>query len=320
MRPDLPTGTVTFLFTDVEGSTGFCTSWERRLRGCARRAPRDRARGLRRAGRSRGGHAGRRLLRRLSHRTWRTRGGRADRERRLAGRPIRVRMGLHTGTPVLSDEGYVGVDVHRAARVAALAHGGQIVASPATVALLDGEAIRDLGLHRLKDFDAGLVSTRLASATSRPCERRQRRPSDPDDALPRPGARALRGRLARVRARPASALRSSAPAEPARRGSRSSSAASSLRTRKAERCSFRSRRCGDPEFVLTTIAERLGAGSAGVDAVAARVGDRRTAPRWSTTSSTFSQAPPVHSPSSRQPFPASARRHEPRGAARPGRG
>ena len=67
-------------------------------------------------------------------------------------------MGLHTGAPTPTAEGYVGIDVHRGARVAALAHGGQIVVSPATAALLDTEPVRDLGLHRLKDFEG---STRL---------------------------------------------------------------------------------------------------------------------------------------------------------------
>ncbi len=62
-------------------------------------------------------------------------------------------MGVHTGAPTVAQEGYVGVDVHRGARVGALAHGGQIVLSPATAALLEGEMLVDLGIHRLKDFD-----------------------------------------------------------------------------------------------------------------------------------------------------------------------
>ena len=72
----------------------------------------------------------------------------------LAEGPITVRMGLHTGTPSVASEGYVGIDVHRGARVAALAHGGQIILSAATAALVDDLPLRDLGRHRLKDFDA----------------------------------------------------------------------------------------------------------------------------------------------------------------------
>jgi hypothetical protein len=63
-------------------------------------------------------------------------------------------MGLHTCTPVLTAEGYVGIDVHRGARIAALAHGGQVIVSEATAELLTDEPLRDLGRHRLKDFDA----------------------------------------------------------------------------------------------------------------------------------------------------------------------
>ena len=63
-------------------------------------------------------------------------------------------MGLHTGTPAVASEGYVGIDVHRGARVAALAHGGQVILSATTAALVDDEPLRDLGRHRLKDFDA----------------------------------------------------------------------------------------------------------------------------------------------------------------------
>jgi predicted ATPase len=63
-------------------------------------------------------------------------------------------MGLHTGEPVVTDEGYVGIDVHRAARIAAAGHGGQVVLSQATRDLVAGEAVRDLGEHRLKDLSA----------------------------------------------------------------------------------------------------------------------------------------------------------------------
>ena len=52
----------------------------------------------------------------------------------LAAGPIRVRMGLHTGTPHLAEEGYVGVEVHRAARIAACGHGGQVLVSASTAA------------------------------------------------------------------------------------------------------------------------------------------------------------------------------------------
>jgi hypothetical protein len=75
-------------------------------------------------------------------------------QRALESGPIRVRMGLHTGTPTATAEGYVGVDVHRGARVAALAHGGQVIVSATTAALVEDEPLRALGRHRLKDFDA----------------------------------------------------------------------------------------------------------------------------------------------------------------------
>src|SRR5947207_3556825 len=67
---------------------------------------------------------------------------------------VPVRMGLHTGTPLLTDEGYVGADVHRAARIAAAGHGRQVLVSAATAALVDGSELRDLGEHRLKDLSA----------------------------------------------------------------------------------------------------------------------------------------------------------------------
>ncbi len=71
----------------------------------------------------------------------------------LASGPIRVRVGLHTGTPLLTDEGYVGGDVHRAARIAAVGHGGQVLVSSSTAQLGELE-LSDLGDHRLKDLSA----------------------------------------------------------------------------------------------------------------------------------------------------------------------
>jgi DNA-binding NarL/FixJ family response regulator/class 3 adenylate cyclase len=63
------------------------------------------------------------------------------------GIAVRVRIGLHTGAPSLSEEGYTGLDIVRAARIAQSGHGGQIVISAATRTLLDGRSARDLGEH-----------------------------------------------------------------------------------------------------------------------------------------------------------------------------
>ena len=76
-----------------------------------------------------------------------------DAQRGLADGPVRVRMGLHTGEPRVTEEGYVGIDVHRGARIAAVGHGGQVLLSQTTRALVDHKA-RDLGAHRLKDLSA----------------------------------------------------------------------------------------------------------------------------------------------------------------------
>jgi class 3 adenylate cyclase len=74
------------------------------------------------------------------------------------GKALRVRMSLHTGEPVVGEEGYVGLDVHRAARICAAGHGGQVLLSQTTAALVsgampDGVAKVDLGEVRLKDID-----------------------------------------------------------------------------------------------------------------------------------------------------------------------
>ena len=78
-------------------------------------------------------------------------------QRELTAAGLRVRMGLHTGQPNLASSGYVGLDVPRAARISAAAHGGQTLLSSTTRELVedelpDGVALRDLGEHRLKDL------------------------------------------------------------------------------------------------------------------------------------------------------------------------
>ena len=74
-----------------------------------------------------------------------------------AGEHVRVRMGVHTGEAAQTPNGPVGLDVHRAARIAAVAHGGQVLVSETAAALVRdalpaGAALRDLGAHRLKDL------------------------------------------------------------------------------------------------------------------------------------------------------------------------
>jgi class 3 adenylate cyclase len=73
------------------------------------------------------------------------------------GMAVRVRMGLHSGEPARHEDGYIGLDVHRAARIAATAHGGQVVLSEAARLLVESRlsadvSVRDLGFHRLKDI------------------------------------------------------------------------------------------------------------------------------------------------------------------------
>ena len=154
MRPELPTGTVTFLFTDIEGSTRLLHALGPDTYA---EALAEHRRVLREAFAEHGGvevdTQGDAFFVAFA-----TAPGAAAAAREglaaLEPGPIRVRMGLHTGTPTVTAEGYVGVDVHRGARVAALAHGGQALLTEATSALLDAQAtLVDLGRHRLKDFD-----------------------------------------------------------------------------------------------------------------------------------------------------------------------
>jgi len=82
---------------------------------------------------------------------------------------VRVRMGLHTGEPSLAAEGYVGLDVHYAARIMSAAHGGQVLLSQTTRDLVEhdlpeGVDLRDLGEHYLKDFERPLSLYQLVIA------------------------------------------------------------------------------------------------------------------------------------------------------------
>jgi predicted ATPase/class 3 adenylate cyclase len=75
--------------------------------------------------------------------------------RGLDGGPIRIRVGIHTGQPELDGPNYIGLDVHRAARIMSSAHGGQVVLTQHTAQLLDNTVeLKDLGNHHFKDFDA----------------------------------------------------------------------------------------------------------------------------------------------------------------------
>jgi predicted ATPase/class 3 adenylate cyclase len=78
----------------------------------------------------------------------------------LASGQVKVRMGMHTAEPRLTGEGYAGLELHRAARIAAAGHGGQVVLSAATRVLVDGDLI-ELGEHRLKDFDEPIALFQL---------------------------------------------------------------------------------------------------------------------------------------------------------------
>src|SRR5438128_8702134 len=68
------------------------------------------------------------------------------------GQEVRVRMGIHTGEPLVVPPKYVGLDVHKAARIVAAGHGGQVLLSETTKRLIPGAAAESLGEHRLKDL------------------------------------------------------------------------------------------------------------------------------------------------------------------------
>ena len=159
---DLPTGTITFLLTDIEGSTRIVA----RLRDRYPALLEEHQRLLREVFQAAGGvevgtegdsffvvfpaapnavAAAASAQQALEGHEW------------PEGERVRVRMGLHTGEAILGGDNYTGIDLHRAARIAAAAHGGQVLLSDATHALVaqtlpEGVMMRDLGEHRLKDL------------------------------------------------------------------------------------------------------------------------------------------------------------------------
>lgn len=154
MGRELPTGTVTFVFTDVEGST---TLLQRLGADAYASALAQHRRALREAFARHDGvevdTQGDSFFIAFSTAPAALAAAAEAREM-LAPGPIRVRVGIHTGTPYTTDEGYVGPDVHRAARIAAAGHGGQILVSSSAASLVEGTSLRDLGEHRLKDLAA----------------------------------------------------------------------------------------------------------------------------------------------------------------------
>jgi predicted ATPase/class 3 adenylate cyclase len=160
VRTDLPTGTVTFLFTDVEGSTKLLH--ELGAEGYAT-ALAEHRRVIREACAFHDGvevdTQGDAFF--FAFPTAPGALSAADKmTEALASGQIHVRIGLHTGTPLLTEEGYIGGDLHFGARVAASGHGGQILVSHATAALIEPSgsepqalSLLDLGEHRLKDIE-----------------------------------------------------------------------------------------------------------------------------------------------------------------------
>ena len=162
MSTAFPAGTVTFVFTDIEGSTRLLQELGDEYGDVAR----DHRRIVREAFGERGGTevdtqgdafffsfprasdavaAAVEAQRALAAHSW------------PRAKAVRVRIGLHTGEPTLGDEGYVGMDVVRAARICSAGHGGQILVSETTRALIGnqlpaGTAIHDLGETALKDI------------------------------------------------------------------------------------------------------------------------------------------------------------------------
>ncbi len=195
MNSELPSGTVTFLFTDIEGSTRLL----QRLGDDYAAVLAAHASIVRGAVEARDGRivdtqgdSFFAAFRRAKDAVLAA----VDAQRALAGHTwpdhgeVRVRMSIHTGEPLVGDERYVGIGVHRAARIGSLAHGGQVLVSQSTRELIRDDpppdvSLRDLGQHRLKDLDeperihqlvAPGLSTGFPPLRSTDSQRERRRP------------------------------------------------------------------------------------------------------------------------------------------------
>jgi len=150
----LPTGTVTLVFTDIEGSTRLLEEAGERYADLLAEHRRALTDAFARHGGVEFGSEGDAVFAAFGRASDAVAAA-AEAQRALAAGPVRVRIGIHTGEPQLTDGDYVGLDVHKAARIAAAGHGGQVVLSESTRALLDREfELQDLGEHRLKDIAA----------------------------------------------------------------------------------------------------------------------------------------------------------------------
>jgi predicted ATPase/class 3 adenylate cyclase len=162
--PGQPTGTITLAFTDIEGSTGLLQALGDRYAGMLAEHHRIIREAFTAQSGVERGSAGDGLYFAFPA----ARGAvlaAVDAQRAIAGHDwpegatIRDRIGLHTGEPVSAAEGYVGLDVHRAARICSAGHGGQILISQSTYGLVADElrpplGVIDLGVHRLRSLDA----------------------------------------------------------------------------------------------------------------------------------------------------------------------
>ena len=177
---ELPGGTVTFLFSDIESSTRLMRElgddWEEALTAHNRL--------LRESFVEAGGQEVDRqgdAFFAVFPTARNAIAAAADAQRALDSHPwpqsadLRVRMGIHTGEPSVGGEGYLGVDVVRAARICSAASGGQVLVSETTRALVRGADLEDVGEHQLKDMEHPerlfqLVIPGLARATTAPRE------------------------------------------------------------------------------------------------------------------------------------------------------
>jgi predicted ATPase/class 3 adenylate cyclase len=160
--PALPTGTVTFLFTDIEGSTKLLQELGKRYAALLGEHRELIVRAAEAHGGQQIGSEGDAIFLAFADASSGISAA-VDAQRALGthqwpdGRDVRVRMGIHTGEAILTGDGYVGLSLHQVARITAAGHGGQVLVSNATRTLVadalpEGVAFKDLGEHRLKDL------------------------------------------------------------------------------------------------------------------------------------------------------------------------